>query len=131
MIDIEQILLLRQIELFDHVSDEALAKLMTIAQGKTFKPKETIVAKETSYAPLHILLSGSVRVENASGEEQILDAPAVLCMSQVFNPNPCDITIIAQTKTVALVVAKEDLYRAFVMHPSLAFGFLEKLSKKC
>jgi len=130
MINIEQILLLRQISFFDAVSDEALADLMSVAQEKTFKPKEMMIKQDTSYAPFHILLMGAVRIIDADGNEQILDAPQILCLSQVFNSDPCPFTIVASTKTVALTIEKDALYRAFVMHPSLAFAFLEKLSKK-
>ena len=130
MVNIEQILLLRQIEFLKSVSDEALADLMTMAQEKTFKSKETMVKPETCYAPLHVLLSGSVCISDTKGKEHVLEAPQILCLSQVFNPEPCSFTITAQSKTVALVIEKDALYRSFVVHPSLAFGFLEKLSKK-
>ncbi|MBP5344435.1 MAG: cyclic nucleotide-binding domain-containing protein [Alphaproteobacteria bacterium] len=130
MINIEQILLLRQLEFFNQVSDEALADLMSIAQEKTFKVREVIIDNEMPYAPLHIMLNGSIQVINAEGQEQIQAAPQIIGLRQVFNPKPTSIKVIAHTKATALLIDKDALYRAFVMHPSLAFVFLQELSKK-
>ena len=130
MIAVEQILLLRQLDFFNQVSDEALADLMSVAKEKTFKAREVIVEEGTKYAPLHVLLNGSVRVTDTQGQEQIQEAPCILCVHQVFNPEPIAEKIISHTRTVVLTVDKDALYRAFVLHPSLAFVFLQELSKK-
>lgn len=131
MITIEQILLLRQLDFFNQVSDEALADLMAVAQEKTFKAREVIVENESKDVPLHILLNGSVRITDADGQEQIQEAPRIMCLRQVFNPEPISEKIISHTRTVVLTIDKDALYRAFVLHPSFAFVFLKELSKKC
>lgn len=126
----EKVLILKNVTLFENVSESALSDLIMAAEEKTYKPEENILNQKHENHYLFVVLAGLVVCEDDKGTvtefgpRQFFGETTVLC------PAIIPYRIKAAEQTTLLKISGNKLYQVMALHPSLAKGFIGELSRR-
>ena len=130
MITYEKVLVLKNIPLFEKVSELALADLIEVSEEKLLKAGEVLLAAKKENRYLYIILSGSVEIRSGKNLLQEYGARQIVGETTVFSPAPLAGELIAQGKSMILKISADNLYRVMALHPTLAYSLLGELSRR-
>lgn len=130
MITYEKVLVLKNVPLFEKASELALSDLISVAEEKMLKPGEVLLSERQENRFLYVVLSGLIEMTHHKKVVQEFGPRQLIGETTVFNPNSLEAELKAKEKTFVLRLSGEQLYRVMALHPSLAFGFLEELSRR-
>ena len=130
MITYEKVLVLKNIPLFEKASELALSDLISVAQEQMLKSGEVLLSEKQENNFLYIVLSGSLELCSGKKVIQEFGPRQIIGETTVFSPASLPGTISAADKTFVLKISAEQLYRVMALHPTLAFSFLEELSRR-
>lgn len=129
MITYEKVLVLKNISLFEKASELALSDLISVAEEKMLKTGEILLGEEQVNESLYIVLSGLL--EMGVGKKNLEFGPRqIIGETTVFSPAVLEGEVKAKEKTFILKVNSQQLYRIMALHPTLAYSFLEELSRR-
>jgi len=125
----ERIEVLRGTQLFGQVSAETLKPLASYAVERHLHQGEILFTAGEVARGLYVIASGSLRAfrESEEGREQTIHverAGATLAEVPVFDNGSYPSTVMAEEKTVALFLAKEDVRRFLLRNPEAALATL-------
>ncbi len=126
----EKVLILKNVALFENVSESALSDLIMAAEEKTYKSGEEIINRTLENHYLFIVLSGLIHCEDDKGAmtefgpRQFFGETTVLCPAVI----PYGLKAVEQT--TVLRISGNKLYQIMALHPSLAKGFIGELSRR-
>ena len=130
MITYEKVLVLKNVVLFEKASELALSDLISVAEEKMLKAGEILLPKNQENHFLYIVLSGLLeRIENKKVVQEF-GPRQLIGETSVFSPAVLEGEVKAKEKTFLLKIAPDQLYRVMALHPTLAFSFLEELSRR-
>ena len=130
MITYEKVLVLKNVALFEKASELALSDLISVAEEKMLKAGEILQAKNQENHFLYVVLSGLLeKIENKKVTQEF-GPRQLIGETTVFSPAMLGGDIKAKEKTFVLKIASDQLYRVMALHPTLAFSFLEELSRR-
>lgn len=129
MITYEKVLVLKNISLFEKASELALSDLISVAEEKMLKSGEVLLPKDQANDALYIVLSGLLEME-VNKKNQQFGPRQIIGETTVFSPAILDGEVKAKEKTFVLKVNSQQLYRIMALHPTLAYSFLEELSRR-
>ena len=130
MITYEKVLVLKNVALFENASELALSDLISVAEEKMLKAGETLLEKNQENHFLYVVLSGLLEMIENKKVLQEFGPRQLIGETTVFSPSTLAGTIKAKEKTFVLRVSSDQLYRVMALHPTLAFSFLEELSRR-
>ncbi len=122
---------LRRIPIFAHLSDEALARVASVAVRRVYAPGETIIIEGDPCQAAYFIAEGQVRVYRLSlgGREQVL---VRLGPGQTFNTVPPfrprgvnHANVEAATETTLYAIVSDDFGRLVGECPNLALSILQ------
>lgn len=126
----EKVLILKNVALFEDVSESALSDLIMVAEERIYNAGEDIIKEDQENRYLYIVLSGLVQCSDSQGvlsefgPRQFFGETTVLC------PAVIPYRVKADEKTTLLRISGNKLYQVMALHPSLAKGFIGELSKR-
>ena len=126
----EKVLILKNVSLFETVSESALSDLIMAAEEKTYKSGEEIISRSLENHYLFIVLNGLIQCVDDKGSvtefgpRQFFGEATVLCPAVI----PYDLKAVEQT--TLLRISGNKLYQVMALHPSLAKGFIGELSRR-
>lgn len=126
----EKVLILKNVALFEDVSESALSDLIMVAEERIYNAGEDIIKEDQENRYLYIVLSGVVQCSDSQGvlsefgPRQFFGETTVLC------PAVIPYRVKADEKTTLLRISGNKLYQVMALHPSLAKGFIGELSKR-
>jgi len=127
---------LRHISLFADLSDDALARVASVAHSHTYAPGEVIIIQGDPCRAAYFVAEGQVRVYRLSpgGREQVL---VRLGPGQTFNTVPPftphglnHATVEALTPVTLYAITCKDLHRLVVECPELALALLRDFADR-
>ncbi len=124
----EKVLVLKNVPMFESVSEQALADLISAAEEKNYKPGEAIIAAGCETADLYIILSGRAVVERADTVLRELGPRSVFGEETVFAPRRACESVIVREATLLLKISADRLFQMMALHSSLGRRFLKELS---
>ena len=130
MITYEKVLVLKNVALFENASELALSDLISVAQEQKLKAGEILLEKDQKNDYLYVVLSGMLELQINKKIVQEFGPRQILGETTVFSPASLGGEIRAKEKTCLLKVSSEQLYRVMALHPTLAYSFLEELSRR-
>ena len=130
MITYEKVLVLKNIVLFNKASELALSDLATVSEEHMLKAGETLLSGDQKNNALYVVLSGMLEVHKNKKVVQEFGARQVLGETTIFSPAPLGGEVKAKEKTFILKILADQLYRVMALHPTLAYGFLDELSRR-
>ena len=130
MITYEKVLVLKNVALFENASELALSDLISVAQEQKLKAGEILLEKDQKNDYLYVVLSGMLELQINKKIVQEFGPRQILGETTVFSPASLGGEIRAKEKTFLLKVSSEQLYRVMALHPTLAYSFLEELSRR-
>ena len=130
MITYEKVLVLKNVILFEKASELALSDLISITKEQMLKAGEILLKKGEENTFLYVILSGSLELLQDKKVVQEFGPRQILGETTVFSPAPLEGEVRAKEKTFVLKIAAEQLYRVMALHPTLAYCFLEELSRR-
>ena len=130
MITYEKVLVLKNVPLFEKASELALSDLISVANEQMLKTGEVLLDKNQENNFLYVVLSGLLELRSGKTVLQEFGPRQLIGETTVFSPAPLPGTIVASDKTFVLKISAEQLYRVMALHPTLAFSFLEELSRR-
>ena len=130
MITYEKVLMLKNVALFEKASELALSDLVSVGEERLLKSGEILLKNTEENTLLYVVLSGTLEM-TAEGEKiQDFGPRQIIGETTVFSPAPLDGEVKAKEKSFILQFSAEQLYRVMALHPTLAYGFLEELSRR-
>ena len=130
MITYEKVLILKNVPLFEKASELALSDLISVAEEHMFKAGEVLLEAKQENHFLYVVLSGLLEMINSKKILQEFGPRQLIGETTVFSPAPLSGEIKAKEKTFVLKIATYQLYRVMALHPTLAYSFLEELSRR-
>ena len=130
MITYEKVLVLKNVALFENASELALSDLISVAQEQRLKSGETLLDSKQKNEYLYVVLSGMLELIVDKKSTQEFGPRQILGETTVFSPASLGGEIRAKEKTFLLKVSADQLYRVMALHPTLAYSFLEELSRR-
>ena len=130
MITYEKVLVLKNVTLFEKASELALSDLISVAQEQMLNAGEVLLEAHQENTFLYVVLSGLLEMENHHKVIQEFGPRQIIGETTIFSPAPLGFKIKAKEKTFLLKIAPDQLYRVMALHPTLAYGFLEELSRR-
>ena len=130
MITYEKVLVLKNVVLFEKASELALSDLISVAQEKMLNAGEILLEANQENAFLYVVLSGLLEIEKGKKVIQEFGPRQIIGESTIFSPALLEGRIKAREKTFILKISADQLYRVMALHPTLAYSFLEELSRR-
>ena len=134
--DLETMLLLRRVPLFEGLSPEDLQRIAMTVTERTYQPDEALVREGELGVELVVIVEGSVRVAHvgADGAEQILrryTAGDHIGELAVLREAPRAATVIAEAEGVrGLVIGGEAIKAILRERPEAAMAMLATLAER-
>ena len=130
MITYEKVLVLKNVALFEKASELALSDLISVAEEEMLKTGETLLEPDQENRFLYVVLSGLLEMLENKTVLQEFGPRQIIGETTVFSPAPLPGIVKAKKKTILLRISANQLYRVMALHPTLAFSFLEELSRR-
>ncbi len=130
MITYEKVLVLKNVALFEKASELALSDLISVAEEHLLKSGETLLEADEENHFLYVVLSGLLEMSKNKKILQEFGPRQLIGETTVFSPANLPGSIKAKEKTCVLRISSEQLYRVMALHPTLAYSFLEELSRR-
>ena len=130
MITYEKVLVLKNVPLFEKASELALSDLISVAEEQMLKPGEVLLTEKQENNFLYVVLSGVIEMFRHKRLLQEFGPRQLIGETTVFSPASLNAELRAKEKTFVLRVSSDQLYRVMALHPTLAFSFLEELSRR-
>ena len=130
MITYEKVLVLKNVPLFEKASELALSDLISVAEERLLKSGEVLLASGQENHLLYVVLSGALEMTQNGTVVQEFGPRQLIGETTVFSPAPLAGEVRAKEKTFILQLPAEHLYRVMALHPTLAYGFLDDLSRR-
>ena len=130
MITYEKVLVLKNVSLFEKATELALSDLISVAEEKMLKPGEILLESDQENHFLYVVLSGLLEMWENKKVLQEFGPRQIIGETTIFSPATFPGTIKAKDKTFILRISADQLYRVMALHPTLAFCFLEELSRR-
>ena len=130
MITYEKVLVLKNVALFEKASELALSDLISVSEEEVLKAGETLLEPDQENHFLYVVLSGLLEMLENKTVIQEFGPRQIIGETTVFSPAPLPGIITAKKKTILLRISADQLYRIMALHPTLAFSFLEELSRR-
>lgn len=126
---------LQQTHLFGGLTDDVLRKIAGAALFLQLKRDHVLYSQEDEASGLYIVVSGEFRSvrQSAEGREQVLSterAGAVLAAVPVFNGGKFYSTMIADSDSEVLCIAKTDIHALCREHTQLMWNLVNVLAQK-
>lgn len=127
--------LLRQLPLFEGVSEPVLKMVAETRRTLRFAPGEVLLSQEAPGEALLLLTSGVVKVtrNTLGGRERILGyiyAPAVLGETAVLNASPRNATVTAASPVVAQQIFRDELQKLGERCPRILWNLAGLLAQR-
>ncbi|MDR2901658.1 MAG: Crp/Fnr family transcriptional regulator [Lactobacillales bacterium] len=129
-ITFEKVLVLKNISIFAHSSEMALADLIAVGEEKTYKDGETVIEEKQTNRHLYIVLSGMINFVEKDKVIAEVGPRHFFGETTVFSPAALPYAIVAAEKTTVLRFTQNQLYQMLALHSSLAIGFIGELSRR-
>ena len=130
MITYEKVLILKNVTLFEKASELALSDLISVAEEQMLKSGEILLKKGEENRYLYVVLLGTLEMLHNKKVIQEFGSRQLIGETTVFSPAVLEGEIKAKEKTFVLKIDAEQLYRVMALHPTLAYSFLEELSRR-
>ena len=130
MITYEKVLVLKNVPLFEKASELALSDLISVAEEQMLKEDEVLLSEKQENNFLYVVLSGLIEMVRHKKTIQEFGPRQLIGETTVFSPASLNAELRAKEKTFVLRVSADQLYRVMALHPTLAFSFLEELSRR-
>jgi len=126
---------IRECTYFQNMSDEALSKLMSFSDIKTYEKNSIIFFQSDEPKYMHILLEGNIRVyksKPSGGEVQLMTSAAVTSIAELacFEKIPYPANCVTITQSKIMKVPFETFEKEFLNDPAISFGIIKSLSLK-
>jgi len=123
MFDMETI---RQVEMFQGLSDAELGKIFQLAKPMDYKPGDIIVREAAPGGMLHVILEGEVEIRKKAGDagEKPLarfGSGGLFGEMSLFDGFPYSATVVAKEPTKTLSMFRNDFMSLSETDPGLAF----------
>lgn len=121
--------------LFGELNEKELARLARHAAKVQFKKGEMLFLCGEEARGLFVIIEGKVRAfrHNAEGREHVMhvdQAGAVMAEVPIFDDGPYPASAVAEEDTSALFIAKDDMCRFCLEHPSFMFKVLKLMAAR-
>lgn len=130
MITYEKVLVLKNVTLFEKASELALSDLISVAQEQMLKAGEVLLESDKKNHFLYVVLSGLLEMQNDKKGLQEFGPRQIIGETTVFSPALLSGELKAKEKSFILKISADQLYRVMALHPTLAYSFLEELSRR-
>ncbi|MFD2114143.1 cyclic nucleotide-binding domain-containing protein [Paenibacillus yanchengensis] len=133
---LEQIALLKQVDLFTHLALEELSLLTNIVQEKEVEEGEWLLQFDQSSQPLTIIVEGHVELigisqEGVKGTLGIVGAMQTVGEAVLFTGEPSGMAAeVILGKAKVLQIESEPFIRLVRLYPAMAVGLLHSLSNR-
>ncbi len=127
---LEKVLLLKNIELFQEVDDEALAHIVLTSEEVDYAPKEVIFEANAYCDACYIILSGTVQASNQENSYVHFSRGDLLGGYSILAFKPYETTAITKTSSLLLQIRQEDLFRVLGEHPHVVQEMFKTLVTK-
>lgn len=125
---VEKVLLLRTVDLFGEVGDEALADAAETLVELEVRPGDTIVARDETVAAMYLVVDGEVCVQGAR-ESAVLGAREVFGELSLLNPAPHP-AVTAHTAARLVRLDRAPLVELLEEHPAAARAIMRRLAQR-
>ena len=130
--EIEKIICLRKVPLFENLTEEELFALSRISFEKDFKPQETIIKEGESGHELYIIVSGQVNIIKGTGKVLLAKLGPFNCLGEmsVFDNQPHSATAIASQNTKILILPEEAVRDVVLEFPEIGLQIIKVMSSR-
>lgn len=125
---VEKVLLLRTVDLFTDVADEALADAAETLVELEVSPGDTIVARDETVAAMYLVVDGEVYVQGAR-DRAVVGAREVFGELSLLNPAPHP-PVAAQTAARLVRLDRAPLLELLEEHPAAARAIMQRLAQR-
>jgi CRP/FNR family transcriptional regulator len=131
----DRIQILKQTELFQSLTPTELTDLARACQVKNLNKGEVLFSAGEAVQGLYVIALGVLRAfrENMEGREQVIHiekAVTTIAEVAVFDDQPYPSTVVAEEKSIVLLIAQDDVKRLCQTHPSIALAALKLLASR-
>lgn len=128
MTQIECILFLRDIDLFQFCNSEELLSIAGIAKQKPIAADKVIYDYNEPASALYCLVSGSVRLERAHAEHEDVASPNAFGFRDILASRLRDSRAVAKNDCVVLAIETEDFFDLLANNIEIVKALFRKLS---
>ena len=132
--DIEKIICLKKVSLFENLTEEELFALEKVSFEKIFKPGEAVLTENESGHELYIVVSGEVEIsKNREGRKFSLAKMGpynAIGEMSLFDDLPHSATAVALKETNVLILPEEAVRDVVLEFPEIGLAIIKALSKK-
>lgn len=124
---LEKVLVLKNIPVFEDVSESAISDFIFASEEVAFAVGEDIIQKGQQGDSLFIILHGLVQIHEGNNVLSELETRQLFGELTALCPSAVPMTVTAVEETVALKISSEKLYEIMSLHPSIAKGLIKVL----
>lgn len=132
--EIEKIICLRKVPLFENLTEEELFALSKIAFEKDFGPKDIIIQENEAGHELYIIISGEVEIVKEKEGERIslakLGPSTYMGEMSIFDSQPHSATAVSCMETKVLVLPEEAIRDVVLEFPEIGLGIISVMSRR-
>ena len=128
--EIEKIICLRKVSLFENLTEEELFALSRISFEKEFKPQEVIIREGESGHELYIIVDGEVDIIKGPEKTLLAKLYPSNCIGEmsVFDNQPHSATAVASKNTKVIILPEEAVRDVVLEFPEIGLEIIKILS---
>ena len=128
--NIEKVLHLKNVELFQDVLAEDLVTIGRVAEEHRFDARDRLIEQGTPGEATYVIVEGQVEVRRDGRTLATVGPGAVLGEMSVVSDLPTSADCVAVTKGVALRIARADFHALLQDYPTTAIGVMHVLAQR-
>lgn len=127
--------LLRNVELFNHLSDEQISELANQSREVQFRKNAILMTEGDAGESMYVIASGLVKVfvSDDEGKELVLyeqGKGAVIGDIALLDDEPRSASVATLERTSAVMINKTDFLRTLQSSPEMALGIIRSLTQR-
>lgn len=126
----EKVLVLKNMPLFAHCAEGALADLVSLCEEQTYKAGEVILSEKHPNQSLYFILSGTVHLMRGKVSCGELAARQMFGYMTAWRHTASSYRVVAYEDTILLSITAQHFYQAMALHATLAFALLGELTQR-
>ncbi len=127
---VEKVLLLQEIDIFQHTTSENLSHIAVVTEEVDFPPGEEIFREGELPDAMYVVVSGNVRLHRSGQEVMIASHSDVFGTWALFDDEPRVVTATTTEECRLLRLDKEDFYDLLADHSQITQGVMKTLSMR-
>jgi len=127
---IEKVLLLQNVEIFESVPTENLARIAAVTQIQEYRTGEILYYENEKISTMYLVLNGKIRLHHGDDEVLLAEQRSVFGTWSLLDEEPQMVSATCLEDASLLTLSKKDFYELLADDTELTKALLQYMSKR-